>query len=77
MDGHPRNCPKCGRQLTYAFNKETGVMVPLDQIIPVFRATRESDGKITCARDLNAMPNHYSVCGGEMLTRRRHRRHAY
>lgn len=74
MENQPRNCPKCGRQLTYAFNKETGVVVPLDQIIPVFRATREPDGKITCVRDLNAMPNHFNVCSGVMLIQRRRRR---
>ena len=69
----PASCPKCGRMLTYAVNKENGVVIPLDQIIPVYQATRNSDGSISCVRDLNAMPNHYSVCGGAMLTNRRRR----
>ncbi len=58
----PGKCPRCGRLLTHALNKENNVVIPLDPTISCYRVTHIPDGSFVCERDLNVLVNHWCVC---------------
>lgn len=55
-------CKGCGKPVLFLKDMHTGKWQILDRTAPVWGASRESDGPITCYRLQGAMVSHFSTC---------------